>query len=498
MIEIDREWSDELAGAIICAFKNAEKCNGHSGNGDSQPIFKRWFKELDISRVDKLELKNEWIRTWFTLHQEIQYDVPNIEDELRPDTPVSEDEPYPPLAHKCAEDEEQTLYIKNAFWPGNPAYYEFVNHNNRNQIIFGVSGSGLTALAKGIWTNESRWTPYFWCYIPIYPGMEAVLNPVNIALSRQLLKYVLHKPLRLSALEPCQRELLATVLVHAFSANSLCAQIERISAQSSWLTEASENYKEEWRQVGKTQLTLLAGCILKQDEGDPSSPYQWLHALIESYQSLGFKQLRLLFDFAPNTEALAKKMIYMWAEWQSNGVISTFFLPTRVKEKLTLDKNRIHQIELAWNAEQLDELIKHRYYRISRQRPAWRYVGGTLEKYQAFLDQLGKPLTPRLLVEGLHGEEPPKVAEEQMVIPEIPERNRFLDWALTRFNGADLEIICFKLGIKSDHLKRETTPQFLMSIIQDSENKTRVGNLLKIFENERPKDWPDFAPWESG
>ena len=497
--EIKVEWTNETAGAIMCAYKSAQKKSGEANTDKRLATYRHWIRNLDFSRIDNAGLRNECQRTWFELRDEIQYDVPDIEGELAPDAPAPEGEPYPPLTHKRAEDEETTLYKKNAFWSGHKAYAEFLNHLERNQLIFGASGSGLTALAKGIWANESRWTPYFWVYMPVFPGMSPDLNSINIILSRHLLKYGLDKPLRLISLEASQRELLAQVLVQAFSGRYVCANIERVVAEEAWLKGTTEIQYAEWKWVGQTQLDLLAESVRKQEGERPFTDYQWLYALIATYRALGFSQLCLLFDFAPKTVELAGKMIYLWGEWQSRGVISTFFLSKQAKERLHLQQNEIQQIELVWDAGQLNELIRHRYYRIERQRQAYRFIGGTREKYDAFLESLEKPLTPRLLIERLHGEHPPEkhdaAIDESGTVAINQERNRFLDWALSRFNMDDLTRICYRLGKSIDDMKGSTRERRLISIIEFCEEHERVPELLVICNEMRPQNWLGFAPW---
>jgi hypothetical protein len=174
-------------------------------------------------------------------------------------------------------------------------------------------------------------------------------------------------------------------------------------------------------------------------------------------------------------------------------------LPAQVKERLEFRQNEIQQIELGWDVEQLDELVKHRCLRIMQKQQVYRYIRGTDNAYKEFLQSLEEPLTPRLLINRLHGEKPPesKKGDEEVKVekPETNNREKFYLWAIELFTKSELEEVCYLLNLNPEYLKQETLPQFLRSIIEYCERHKKVDKLLEICKGERPTSWPGFDSW---
>ncbi|GJM41968.1 MAG: hypothetical protein DHS20C20_22500 [Ardenticatenaceae bacterium] len=84
------------------------------------------------------------------------------------------------------------------------------------------------------------------------------------------------------------------------------------------------------------------------------------------------------------------------------------------------------------------------------------------------------------------------VLQEERADALLQNRIRLRELMVRYFNKAELEALCFDLGIDKDNLPNATKPELAQEIILYCERHDRLDRLLEICREQRPHaEWPD-------
>ncbi len=496
--KLQQEYLSELVGALVIA-----------GERDLSQIkqYRDLFSRIRLDKISDVSLRNRFIQLWDKIEpinlQDWTPEKPLAVDHIKatplPQTTLSKIVTDDPLLFERAENEETTLFQKDAFWYGHEAYGK-VADATQNQIIYGSVGSGRTALAKGLCHNESRWSNYFWIYLNVLPFSDNVVDILQYAAGEQLLNYVMSKPTKLFHLQEYQRHRIAVTLTQAFTASNTIAELERTKVDGQWW-KASDNaiQQDVWQKVGNTQLDLLMQAIEMTEKEITMSYYQWWQALWGSFSSLNFKGVRLALDFMTGTVKTIEYLLPELFGWQNLGFITTLFMPEIVFQQIQSSLVDMQTIHLTWSIDSLDDLIKHRFSRIAN-CPV--YAAFDPQGYDDFIDF--EPRTPRQkirlwqaslqLLDQTSGSITQDVLNrakqnltEKGEIEESQIESISLRQQITKsFNVGELKTLCFNLSIDYENLIGETKEDKVRELILLMRRKERFQALLNQCRELRP------------
>lgn len=350
------EWLDELVGALVGA---GDLIDANAEN------YRAWLRDIPINRVTDLTMRNRFIRLWQKVDfiplqnwpQEFVIKADVMKESRLAQTGLHGLLTTDPLLYERAEDEETTLFERNGFWFGHPAYNAVVN-TTRLQIVYGPPGCGRTTLAKGLCHNESRGSRYFWVYQPVYPGLNNIAI-LRSELAEHFLQYILAKPTLLLPIQENTRRLMAEVLVEALDKQSVLARLEQ-AHDGPWLDKANAQQRPVWQKVGETQLTLLSQSVEAVPESGGLAKQQWAKSFCNSLQPLGYHGVRLVLDFSLRADGTINIFLPTLHEWQYAGLVTTLFIPAE-----TLNLPGLINTPLLWSQTELKALIKHRFHRLA-------------------------------------------------------------------------------------------------------------------------------------
>lgn len=354
------EWLDELVGALIGA---GEVIDTYS---EDHRIL---LPSIPISRVTDLTIRNRFIRLSNKINaiplqnssQDLAIRADAIKDSALHKTGLCNILSGDPLLHDRSEDEETALFEHDGFWVGHPCYSAIANATHL-QVVYGASGCGRTALAKGLCYNESRWSRYFWVYQYVHSGITDIAV-LRSELVKQLLQYILDKPTLFLPVQENTRRLLSMILLDAWPKHVILANLEQAS-NGLWLDKANMQQRPVWQAVGETQLSLLIQSVETLSEREILPDHQWIKGFCDSIKSLDYHGVRLVLDFAPDTYETMNTFLPMLLEWQHAGLVTTLFFPDQ-----DLRLPGLVAIPLHWSQEQLDLLVSHRFLRLARCDP---------------------------------------------------------------------------------------------------------------------------------
>lgn len=499
--EIKREFTPELVGAFIAA----------RGEIVASPeVYRSMFRQVPLEKVLDLTLRNQFIRLWLEVDQIPLQAWPQ---EILPKANIIRESPLlqtsmhrvlsaDPMLYDRAEDEETNLLARGGFWFEHPAY-RIVANATQVQVVLGTVGCGLTALAKGLCYNESRWSRYFWYYRTIYSGATTVAA-LRSDLAEQLLLYAITRPTLLVPLQENQRLLLAEVLIGSLSKRQVLAKLERARANQPWLHQATtEEQRRAWRDIGETELALLLQAVESANDDLSLSELQWTKMLLESFKSLSFYGVRLALDCMPGTSETITTLLPILQEWQQSGLITTLFIP----DGTYVNMPGIAKISLIWSPTQLEKLFAHRLLRLADFNLPPNALFATESVYNEFVAKVASvPGTPRKLAQlwqnalvNLGNEEAVSqntlskvlnvVQEEaQATEPLVQEYNLKRLEALMNegFNDEELRSLCLALRVDYDNLGGGNKRGKIRELVLLMNREGRLPELVDKCQAERP------------
>lgn len=410
--QIQIEWPDESAGALICAMEKTKRKDGVKED------IRKLLGKFSLDRVTNPTLRDQYCRQWNKLQEiPLQYlhqtNIPN------PDKPTNSPRydqesranktiPRTLLPHGRAEWEETTLFggQRLHFWASHPAYGK-IAHAPYNLFVHGQPGCGRTALALALYYDRSDSIDRIRVYIPLGIATDVGWSTIQRHWAKVLLNYTCDKATRLFLLGEGQRLLLARVLVQALSYPYVVAHLPHILDESSKekipdksKTSDEEKRSEEERhllqqQVKRTQYELLAQAVRETAKLSPLSKHEWYDSALSCCKALGFSGIHLLLDY-PVGATVLEQMVNELDVWQDYGVVSTFFMPTTTFQTINngLAQDTTH--ELTWNENQLNSLLEYLLQKLIGPK---RQIGRLLEdKAREALVNSVKPSTPRQMV----------------------------------------------------------------------------------------------------
>lgn len=351
------EWPDELVGAFVGA--------SHTLYTDSEEA-RKLLSQMPLHKVANLNVRNRFIRWLHKVNPILLQNWPQeftLKEDVRKTSSLEQSKLHgilitDPMLHERAENEETTLFECDGFWFGHPVYSAVANATEV-QIVYGPSGCGRTALAKGLCYNESRWSRYFWVYQYVHPGITDIAA-LRSELVKQLLQYILNKPTLLLPVQENARRLLSMILLDAWPKEVILSSLEQASS-GLWLDKANAKQRPVWQAVGETQLALLIQSIETLSEREMLPDHQWIKGFCDSIKSLDYRGVRLVLDFAPSNYEAMNIFLPTLREWQHAGLITTLFFPHQ-----DLRLPGLITIPLHWSHEQLDRIVSYRFLRLAK------------------------------------------------------------------------------------------------------------------------------------
>jgi heme exporter protein D len=390
--EIQREWPAELVGALVCAEEEILRTE------ENRTIYQPIFRQIPLEKVSNVYLRNRFLRLWRDVHGTPLQSL-SPQKLFVPDAPINSSHfknLFPgfndPFAHMKAEKEETTLYREGWFYRSSPLFDDLLSATE-NQVVYGSSGSGLTALAKGPLFEDNSFLTRFWIYTRIQGTGERAISSILELLVRALLDYITQKPTLLSDFQEEQRTLLATVLAQTLTSNYVCSIIAGKRKKRGWAESAdTDEQKQIWSQVGDTQLHILSNTVESITETQHIPEANILLAINGCFESLSFGGVRLLLDFAGNSQNQVKELIPRLSGWQNANVIATIFISNTIYEDITEKIDHMQVRQLAWSKDDLQNLLGHRFQKsLGIESPSDHYFPDVFfrdeQAYDAFLDQ---------------------------------------------------------------------------------------------------------------
>ncbi|MBK6710542.1 MAG: hypothetical protein IPG51_09445 [Chloroflexi bacterium] len=506
--QIAQVWTAEAAGAFVCA-----------GIKD-----RTLFDCIPLAKVANPTLRNRLIQTQrgrLPL-QDWPPDIPLPADATArsplDNTPLCPTLKKDPLLHSRAKDELSRLFGLGAFWIEHPLYSRIATAT-QSQIVYGVRGSGRTALARALCYYEPQYQRHYWVYLRLLASQPAVPFDLRRTLVEQLLQYALDKPTLLIKLTDAALKMMGGLLAAALSPTFVQMRIERTINRGTWYERAEDHQKEKsWRAVGETQLQLFAECVIADSQ---LSEAQWPHAYVECLTALGFRGLRLVLDVSGNhVEAFAALNVAL-VSWEQAGTQMTIFLP---QESLAIwqkhDAGR-QVIELAWSAEQLQALLMHRFRKLAQRDLAsvfheeaesafvqvvktpremftlWTTILQTVKKWpdppQILLEHVVQAATVLGIEIGADKPLPPLRTEDELIqfgqlsFSNAQNKHELVSKIRGSFALEEIKTLCLRLGVEYEDLSGENIRSAkARELVEYMERHGRLSELIGLLKKERP------------
>lgn len=498
LVALKKEWTTEFVGALVCA---EEHVIAHTA------AYRPLFQNVALDQVTHLRLRNKFVQLWSKIDsipyqywaQEFPINADVLENSQVQSLPLPDGLQADPLLYDRAEDEETSLFAQDGFWFRHPAYSAVANATGL-QVVSGAKGCGRTALARGLCYNESRWSRYFWCYLPLSGAMT--VTAVRLHVSRQLLDYIISRATLLLPIQEDQRQLMAGILVNAWSKPHVRAELEKARTRQPWLQQANPQQRPIWQAVGGVQLALLQQAV----EATPSTGFsdlQWAGALLTSFQALNFRGLRLVLDGESGSGEATTALLPVLQEWQQAGLVTTLFIPEN--ESIPLPESR--RVQMNWSQAELEKLFAHRLLRLAEcSAPIMPFSSQSV--YEAFFFRAADaPATPRKLAH-LWQQALAKMSSEKIINQEAldlaagqldkaergrqktatPKYNKERLIALMdeAFNDQEIRDLCPALHEDYDNLAGENKRGKIRELVLLMNRTGRLPDLVSKCQAERP------------
>lgn len=500
--QIAQVWTAEAAGAFLCA-----------GIKDST-----LFDCIPLAKVANPTLRNRLIQTQqgrLPL-QDWPPDIP-----LPPDatarSPLDNTPLFPtlkkdPLLHSRAEDELSRLFGLGAFWIEHPLYSRIATAT-QSQIVYGARGSGRTALARALCYYEPQYQRHYWVYLRLLASQPAVPFDLRRTLVEQLLQYALDKPTLLIKLTDAALKMMGGLLAAALSPTFVQARIERTINRGTWYERAEDHQKETWCAVGKTQLQLLAECVIA-DTQIPEA--QWPHTYVECLTALGFCGLRLALDVSGNHAETFAILNAALLSWEQAGAQATIFLSQESLSTWQKHDTGRQPLDLVWSAAQRQAILMRRFRKLANRDPGsvfdqdaetrflnavktpremvtlWATILQTVKEWPKPARILPKHVMQVAAILGLEmdigkpssEDEPIQSGETELFNAQKMEE--MVRQIQERFNLEEIKDLCFKLGLKYENLEGVTLWAKAWGLVEYMERRDRRSELQELLKKERP------------
>lgn len=385
-LHIQDFWPDALAGAILC---QADQI-GQSSDREVWGLLRGL-----PHRIQSVDLRNHFlafIRKWVVTPDDCAPDIRVRKNSvskafltLFPETIVEAIHRTNPFGVERAEEEEETLYLKGGFWPMHLAYRAVVE-STRPLVIFGASGSGLTALAKGLQFHESRLCKEFWIYHQPKGSQDFQVESICKLLASNLLDYMCRKHSRWEYMADNQLSYNINWLGQILSGETVKQHLN-----GSLLSDKSHTARAE-RLLARIEPML-------EREGGRNGEVKDCKALLAIakyvFRALGFESIQLLLDMGVgDLDQVAPA--FSWVQGDEpilEYVQFTLFIAQSDASELQKRISGIGFFELGWSPNELRALTEHRFLQICDQRNVRSVFESGIDEFFGVM-----PSTPRQLI----------------------------------------------------------------------------------------------------
>jgi hypothetical protein len=255
-----------------------------------------------------------------------------------------------------------------AFWPH--TLYKDLESAAQSCLIFGVAGSGRTALALSL-ANHPKIEGSEKKILALYIKGQTDIKDIRLKFLRHILSFIRAHPACLCQLATGERDLLAELLVKSFGPGAAQAVVSRIQVSiesPDWEKERGDAETiENWRKVTRMQLYLLSQSLVKMIEiqGKRQANQNqkiWAMEIAACARSLGIDEVRLSIDAATKDCNWLKKIILPNLPfWQKDNFYVFVFLPDEAQNKIDPITVSAAYLNIEWQASDLVEMAKQRY-----------------------------------------------------------------------------------------------------------------------------------------
>ncbi len=308
------EWPDAWAGALITAVYSLH--DQHKAVRPRQPeeeaIVNRWLRTFPSDLLSAHAREQLLGAQRQVLHGSLPlqaFDWP-----LLPDPPKGFSKTNVQEFTICAmqlfpyldagQPEEQSFLFSRYtkwFWPDHSLVAEILNHD-RNVIVEGQTGVGLTALALGV----SKYAERHRRILPVYLVGPCRLDDIQLESAKELLNFVCNRPDWLGYLQQEDRDLLARLLTERLSQEFLSAKVASSVPIETALPLEDDEQEYVRIEQSKLELRLLRQSVKRVASLPPIPLNQWFLGFRHCAKRLNFRQVCIALDMK----------FEQWVEWQ--------------------------------------------------------------------------------------------------------------------------------------------------------------------------------------